>query len=363
VNALAEAFRTSVSTVGELCAYLRERGIDPAAARIEEVAEPTVLPIRVPRYYLDLINWNDPKDPLRRQVLPDPDEGRILPDDLRDPIGDEAHSPVPGIVHRYPDRVLFLLTTACAVHCRFCFRREFVGSPARTLRPDQFTGALDYISAHPEIWEVILSGGDPLVFPNRYLDSVLRRIREIPHVRVLRIHTRTPTIFPWRLDAEFADMARQYAPLYLIVHVNHPREVTSAFAERIGIVVDRGIPVLSQTVLLRGVNDDVETLSALFRRLVEVRVKPYYLHQLDRAAGTNHFRVPIAEGIRLMSRLRGYISGLCLPTYMLDIPGGHGKVPVGPVYIHPRDERIYDVVNYRGEWFRYVEPLPSDQMP
>ena len=320
------------------------------------VVEPAVLPIRVPRYYLDLIDWLDPNDPLRRQILPLPDEDVVLPDDLRDPIGDDAHSPVPGIVHRYPDRALFLLTATCAVHCRFCFRREFIGKPVRTLRADHFERALRYVSHHPELWEIILSGGDPLVFPDAYLETVFRRLRAIPHVKIVRIHTRTPAIYPGRLTLAFADLTRRFAPVYLVVHVNHPREVTDDFVRHVGYVVDRGTPVLSQSVLLRGVNDDVATLGALFKKLVEARVKPYYLHQLDRAPGTNHFRVSIADGLRLMEGLRGHVSGLCLPTYMLDIPGGHGKVPLTPAYVHLMHERLYEVVNYRGERFSYEEP-------
>jgi len=353
------ALRSSVSTVTELRAFLRERGIDPAVAGVGDDDEPTVLPVRIPRYYLDLIDWSDRNDPLRRQVLPLPDEQAVLPDDLRDPIGDESHSPVPGIVHRYPDRALFLLTATCAVHCRFCFRREFIGKPARTLRKDQFEGALRYLAEHDEIWEVILSGGDPLVFPDAYLETVFRRLREIPHLKIVRIHTRVPAIFPPRLTPAFAEMARRYAPVYLVIHVNHPREVSLEFVRQVEQCVDRGIPVLSQTVLLRGVNDDVATLSALFKRLVEARVKPYYLHQLDRAPGTNHFRVPIQEGLRLMEGLRGHISGLCLPTYVLDIPGGHGKVPLTPAYVHLVRDRVYEVVNHRGERFSYEEPAVS----
>lgn len=354
---LAEAIRTSVTTLDGLRAYLKERGIDPDLTA--PLSEPTVLPLRVPRYYLDLIDWSDPNDPLRRQVLPLPDEQVVLPDDLRDPIGDESHSPVPGLVHRYPDRVLFLLTTACTVHCRFCFRREFIGKPIRALRADHFEGAIAYIQAHPEIWEVILSGGDPLIFPDAYLERVLRRLREIPHLRIIRIHSRAPAILPQRITPDLVEIARGFGPTYLVVHVNHPREVTPAFTHHVGRLIDRGVPVLSQSVLLRGVNDRIETLTALFRCLVEARVRPYYLHQLDRAPGTNHFRVPIAEGLRLVRGLRGHISGLCQPTYMLDIPGGHGKVPLTAAYVHLRDERRYEVTNHLGERFIYDEPITS----
>jgi len=309
------ALRSSVTTLAELRTYLQERGIDPDRPELDLQVQPHVLPVRIPRYYLDLIEWDNPRDPLRRQVLPTSDEQIVLSDDLLDPIGDGAHQPVPGIVHRYPDRALFLLTSACVVHCRFCFRREFIGTPALTLR-----------------------------------------LRAIPHLRVIRIHSRTPAILPQRLTRTFAELAREYAPLYLVVHVNHPREVTDTFVERIGLVVDRGIPVLSQTVLLRGVNDNAPTLASLFRKLVEARVKPYYLHQLDRAPGTNHFRVPIREGRQIMRQLRGHVSGLCQPTYILDIPGGHGKVPLDPEYVHADAEDLYEIVNYRSEQFTYHEP-------
>lgn len=350
------ALKSSVRTVGDLRLYLKRRQLNLDQVGLAGVSEPEILPVRVPRYYLDLVDWTDPDDPLRRQVLPQRDEGTILADDLRDPIGDDAHSPVPGIVHRYPDRALLLLTATCAVHCRFCFRREFIGAPTRTLRPDQLDAALAYLREHGEIWEVILSGGDPLVFPDAYLAPIFRRLRDIPHLKIVRIHSRIPAIAPFRLTPPFIDLLREHLPVYLVVHVNHPREVSPEFATKVGAVVDAGIPVLSQSVLLRGVNDDVPTLTALFRRLVEARVKPYYLHQLDRAPGTNHFRVSIREGQRLMRALRGNVSGLCLPTYVLDIPGGHGKVPLTPEYVHPSGVGAFEVENHRGERFAYDEP-------
>jgi lysine 2,3-aminomutase len=303
-----------------------------------------VLPLRVPRYYLDLIDWSDPADPLRRQVLPGAGELDVSPDELADPIGDDAHSPLPGIVHRYPDRALLLLTAACAVHCRFCFRREFVGQPARALAADQVEAAYAYLAAHPEVWEVILSGGDVLALPDAFLADALARLRAIPHVRVIRIHTRVPAVLPARLTDDLAALLRAYAPTYLVAHVNHPREVTPAFAVAVGRLVDRGVPVLSQSVLMRGVNDEAPTLEALFRALVEARVKPYYLHHPDLARGTGHFRVSIARGRRLMRELRGRVSGLCLPTYVLDVPGGLGKVPLSESYVHPRaGDDVYDV--------------------
>jgi len=322
-----------------LAAYLRQRGVEPPA----ELGGDYVLPLRVPTYYLDLIDWRDPADPLRRQVLPDPAELASAPDELVDPIGDEAHSPVPGVVHRYPDRALLLLTTACAVHCRFCFRREFVGKPMRTLSREQLERAFAYLARHGELWEVILSGGDVLAFPDRYLEGVLGRLRAIEHVRIVRFHSRVPAVWPDRLTTALGEMLRRLGPTYLVAHVNHPREVTPSFVAAVGRLIDRGVPVLSQSVLMRGVNDDAATLESLFRRLVEARVKPYYLHHPDLARGTGHFRVPIERGLDLMRQLRGRVSGLCLPTYVLDIPGGGGKVPLSPRYVHRRGDGVYEV--------------------
>ena len=295
-----------------------------------------MLPLRVPTYYLDLIDWSDPNDPLRRQVLSDAHENDVAPDELSDPIGDDARSPVPGVVHRYPDRALLLLTQACTVHCRFCFRREFVGQPSKVLSSEQLDAAFAYIAGHPELWEVILSGGDVLTFPDAYLAKTLERLRAIPHVRIVRVHTRVPAVWPERLTDELAALLRRHAPTYLVAHVNHPREVTEAFAAAVGRLIDAGVPVLSQSVLLAGVNDDAATLEALFRRLVESRVKPYYLHHPDLARGTGHFRLTIERGQDLMRQLQGRVSGLCLPTYVLDRPGGLGKVPLTPRYVHSR---------------------------
>lgn len=361
MTTLAEALRTTIRTVPELRAYLAERGIEPSPAIFARLAEPRTLPIRVPRSYLDLVDWSDPDDPILAQVLPVVAEHDVLPDELVDPIGDDAHSPVPGIVHRYPDRVLFLITMSCVVHCRFCFRREFVDTPVRRLRKHDYEVALQYIAEHEEIWEVILSGGDPLALPDAALRTLFQRLRAIPHVKVLRIHTRVPAVFPERLTDEFAQMMRSFRPLYVVVHVNHPREVTRRFREGVEYLVDRGISVLSQTVLLRGVNDSPSTLADLFRRLVEIQVKPYYLHQLDRAPGTHHFRVPIREGREIVSALRGNVSGLCLPTYMLDIPGGYGKVPLPSTLVEPVAEDAYAVVNFRGERLTVhdAERMPS----
>ena len=282
-----------------------------------------------------LIEPGKADDPVARQYLPDPRELERTPEERDDPIGDDAHSPLPGLVHRYPDRVLLMPTTACPVYCRFCFRRERVGHGASTMSTSEMDEALAYIAARPEIREVILTGGDPLILSPRRLGWILRRAAGIDAVEVLRVHTRVPVADPGRVDGATIAALRQDVPVYVLVHCNHPREIDPAAAAALAALADAGIPLLAQTVLLRGVNDDAETLAALFRALVRHRVRPYYLHHPDLAPGTAHFRLSIDEGQALMRALRGRISGLCQPTYAIDIPGGHGKVPVGPAF---RDE-------------------------
>ena len=282
-----------------------------------------------------LIDPDDPDDPIARQFVPSTAELDHRPGESADPIGDAAMSPVEGIVHRYPDRVLLMATHACAVYCRFCFRRESVGpTAARSLSPRALDAALAYIAAHPEIWEVILTGGDPLILSPRRLESLMRRLGGIEHVKVIRLHSRVPAAEPGRITPALVQalMASGRA-VYVALHVDHPRELTPTARAACARLVDAGMPMLGQTVLLAGVNDDPETLGALMRAMVETRIKPYYLHHPDHAPGTSHFRTGIAEGQALMRAIRGRLSGLCQPTYVLDIPGGHGKVPVGPGYL------------------------------
>lgn len=269
---------------------------------------------------------------IARQYIPSTDELVITPDELADPIGDEAHTPVKGITHRYADRVLLKPTHTCAVYCRFCFRRETVGQAGQALSADEMRVALAYISTHPEIWEVILSGGDPLVLSDRRINDIARSIAAMEHVQVLRLHTRVPVAEPSRITPGLIAALKSRLATYVVIHVNHADEITAEVKQALALLADNGIPLLSQSVLLRGVNDSVEALTKLMRTLVANRVKPYYLHQTDLAKGTGHFRVPIAEGQDLMRAMRGPVSGLCQPTYVLDIPGGYGKVPVGPNY-------------------------------
>jgi lysine 2,3-aminomutase len=283
----------------------------------------------------ELIDAKDAADPIARQFVPDLRELDRAPEERADPIGDHDKSPVKGIVHRHADRVLLKIVGVCPVYCRFCFRREMVGPAAEAnLTAAEIEAALAYIRAHPEIWEVILTGGDPFVMSPRRMEEITRALGAIAHVKIVRWHTRVPVVAPERVTADLvAALGVSRKTVYVALHANHPRELTAAACGAIARLVDAGIPVVSQTVLLRGVNDDVETLEALMRAFVEARVKPYYLHHGDLAPGTAHFRTTLAEGQALMHALRQRVSGLAMPTYVLDIPGGHGKVPVGPAYL------------------------------
>jgi lysine 2,3-aminomutase len=299
----------------------------------------------------------DPADPLARQFVPDPEELELAPDELEDPIGDLAHRPVKGIIHRYPDRVLLTPTHACAVYCRFCFRRERVGTGGESLSPAELERALAYVAADARIWEVILSGGDPLVLAPRRLAELVRRLEAIPHVQVIRVHTRVPTADPERVTPELVAALDTAKALWVVLHANHARELDSKARAALARLTRAGIPLLAQTVLLAGVNDDPSALEALFRALVALRVKPYYLHHLDLAPGTARFRTSLAAGQELVRGLRGRVSGLCQPTYVLDIPGGAGKVPIGPSYLGESDaEGAYEVTDWQGKAHRWRDP-------
>lgn len=276
-----------------------------------------------------LIDAADPHDPIARQFVPDAAELDVQPDEATDPIGDDAHSPLDGLVHRYPDRVLLKLVNVCAVYCRFCFRREMIGpGKLNMLSGPALTDALAYISAHREIWEVILSGGDPLVLSPRRLGAVMKRLGAIEHVKIVRVHTRVPAVDPRRITpALLRALKSSGKTTYVVLHANHARELTPVARAACGRIIDAGVPMLAQSVLLKGVNDDVETLGELMRALVECRIKPYYLHHLDRAPGTAHFRTSVAHGREVIHGLRARFSGLCQPSYVIDTPGA-GKVPV-----------------------------------
>lgn len=308
------------------------------------------------------INRCDGRGPVMKQFIPDERETQKQETELTDPIGDNAYAPVKGIIHRYPDRVLLLPTNLCAVHCRYCFRRGRIGKPGGELKPAEIEKALQYIHSNAEIWEVILSGGDPLILSDRRLDYILKSLRKINHVKVLRVHTRMPVVAPERITRNLARILRgkkkneagQAKPLYLMLHCNHAKELTREARSACAMLADEGIPLLSQSVLLKGVNDADEPLRDLVRALVETRIKPHYLHHGDLAEGTAHFRTTIAEGQALLRKMRGNISGLCQPTYMLDLPGGHGKIPVGPEFIRKAGDG-YLATDYQGKLRAYME--------
>jgi lysine 2,3-aminomutase len=314
----------------------------------------------------DLIETSDPHDPIARQYLPSAAELDAQASESADPIGDHPHSPVSGIVHRYPDRVLFKLVHVCAVYCRFCFRREMVGpGKENALSDGAYRAAVDYIRAHGEIWEVILTGGDPLMLSPRRLGEIMADLAAIDHVKIIRIHTRVPVADPARISGEMvAALKAKGATTWVALHANHARELTERARAACARLVDAGIPMVSQSVLLRGVNDNIAALSDLMRAFVECRIKPYYLHHGDLAPGTAHLRTTLAEGQELMRALRGRVSGLCQPDYVLDIPGGAGKSPVGPNYVataqntapgerERETETRYRIVDYCGDVHLY----------
>lgn len=326
---------------------LIEAGLVKAPDRLDDVARRYA--IGITPAMLDLIDPDDPDDPIARQFVPSVDELLTVPEERADPIGDLTHSPVTGIVHRYPDRVLLKAVHVCPVYCRFCFRREMVGPQGLgTLTGAELDAAMDYIATHTEIWEVILTGGDPLVLSPRRLGDLMLRLAGIAHVKVVRFHTRVPVVEPERIDeAMVAALRTSGKTTYLAVHANHPRELTAAARVAFDRLVAGGVMLISQTVLLKGINDNVETLADLMRGFVENRIRPYYLHHPDLAPGTGHFRIGIAEGQALVAALRGRISGLCQPTYVLDIPGGHGKADIGAASIAGGDG-CFTVRDWKG---------------
>jgi lysine 2,3-aminomutase len=343
-------------------AQFRDAGLIPPERMPELQAVAARYAVALSADLAALIDHKDAHDPIARQFVPDGVELDRRAEELADPIGDDAYSPVEGLVRRYPDRVLLKLTSICAVYCRFCFRRETVGpGKATALSPAALARALDYIRAHEDIWEVILTGGDPLVLSPRRLRAVMKQLGAIAHVKVVRIHTRVPVAEPSRVTPVLARALKASGKAtYLAVHVNHARELTPAARAAVARLADAGIALLGQSVLLKGVNDTAAALGDLMRACVECRIKPYYLHQGDLAPGTAHLRADIAAGQELMKALRGRLSGLCQPTYVLDIPGGHGKSPIGPSYI----ERVgtngnahYVVEDFNGRRHAYP-PAP-----
>ena len=338
---------------------LTDRGLvaPERAAEVSRVAEKFA--VAMTEDMADLIDPADPADPILAQFVPTVAELSKTAVERADPIGDERWSPVPGIVHRYPDRVLLKPILLCPVYCRFCFRREVVGKKGAMLDREALERAFDYIRERPQIWEVIVTGGDPFLPAPRRIAEIVQALDQVPHLCVIRFHTRVPAVDPRRVDDALVEALAAEKAVYVVIHANHPRELTERMREAVRRLSRAGIPLLSQTVLLRGVNDDAATLEALFRGLVAMRVKPYYLHHADLARGTSHFRTGIATGQSLVKSLRGRLSGLCQPTYVLDIPGGYGKVPIAPCAVAPDGPSGWVVEDGGGVRHRY----PPDPEP
>jgi lysine 2,3-aminomutase len=314
-------------------------------------------------YFISLIDPNDPDDPVRRQVVPTDAELVPFTAMMEDSLAEDRHSPVPGLVHRYPDRVLMLVTTQCASYCRYCTRSRIVGDPSATFSRAEFEMQLDYLQRTPQVRDVLLSGGDPLVLAPKILEEILRRLREIPHIEIVRIGSRVPVFLPMRVTDELCDMLQKYHPLWMNIHVNHPNEISLELATATDKLTRAGIPLGNQAVLLAGVNDNVHIQRELVQQLVRIRVRPYYLYQCDLVEGAGHLRTPVGKGIEIMEGLRGHTSGYAVHQFIVDAPGGGGKIPVSPTYLLSYSDHKVVLRNYEGYITTYEEPtdyLPSE---
>jgi lysine 2,3-aminomutase len=311
-------------------------------------------------YFASLIDPDDPLCPIRRQVVPKSSEFKAFDAMMEDSLAEDAHSPVPGLVHRYPDRVLMLVTTQCSSYCRYCTRSRIVGDAAATFSPAEFEEQLDYLERTPQVRDVLLSGGDPLTLNPRLLEELVTKLRSIEHIEIIRIGTRTPVFMPQRIDEPLLEMIRRNHPIWINIHVNHPREITPELTAACEKLADAGVPLGNQSVLLAGVNDSVHIQRQLVHDLVQMRVRPYYLYQCDLVEGAGHFRTSVAKGIEIIEGLRGHTSGFCVPTYVIDAPGGGGKVPVSPNYLLSQAPGRVVVRNFEGYISTYTEPLDYD---
>jgi lysine 2,3-aminomutase len=313
------------------------------------------LALAITPYFFNLIDPADEGCPIRRQVIPRVEETHTAPWEMTDPCGEDSHSPVPGLVHRYPDRVLFLVTDRCAAYCRYCTRSRLVSNASGYDFHPEFNRQIEYIRRTPAIRDVLLSGGDPLLFSDEKLDHLLSQLRAIPHVEFLRIGTRIPVFLPQRITPQLCTMLRKHHPLFVSIHSNHPRELTTEVRDALGRLADAGVPLGNQSVLLRGVNDDPVVMKAHVQKLLRCRVKPYYLYQCDLIAGSAHLRASVRKGLEIMESLRGYTTGYAVPQYVIDAPGGGGKVPITPDYVLNRNQERVLIRNYEGNLFEYPE--------
>jgi lysine 2,3-aminomutase len=345
--------RNAVTSLDDLARAIPLSSSEVAGTRR---AEEQGLPLRITPYYLSLVDRADPACPIRRQCIPEAREGDDVPGDLADPLGEVEHEVAPHLVQRYPDRVLLLATDRCAVYCRFCTRSRMVGGGDGAVSLDALQPAFAWLREHPEVRDVIVSGGDPFAMATDRLARVVAEVRAVPSVETIRLATRVPVTLPMRIDAELLDALRPHHPLWVMTHFNHPRELTPQAIAACARLVDAGFPVNNQTVLLAGINDDERVLETLFRGLVRARVRPYYLLQADPVRGTGHLRTPLARGVELMARLQGRVSGIALPKFVCDTPGGRGKVPLSADAVVARTGRATTLRTFRGEEVDYIDP-------
>ena len=309
----------------------------------------------IPPYWAVLMDPDDPTCPIRRQAVPTEDEYKLSPNDMIDPLGEDSHMPVPGLVHRYPDRVLLLVVEVCSMYCRFCTRSRVVGTTAGYSRPANIDTAIDYIRAHRKVRDVLISGGDPLTLSDDRLDEVLTKLKAIPHVEFVRIGTRNPVTLPYRVTESLCNVLKKHKPVWMSLHFNHPREVTEPVKRACGMLADAGVPLGSQTVLMRGINDRPAIMKKLFHELLKIRVRPYYIYQCDPVKGTAHFRTPVAAGLAVIEKLRGHTTGYAVPTFVVDGPGGGGKIPLMPNYVVSVKDGVWTLRNFAGKLFTYKE--------
>jgi len=322
----------------------------------------TMLPVGITPYYMSLLDAEDALQPLRRTVIPTQGEFVHTAGEADDPLGEDSHSPVPGLVHRYPDRVLLLALDFCSTYCRYCTRSRVVGHNELSPNEARLEAAFDYLRRTPAVRDVLISGGDPLALSEDKLDWILSRLRAIPHIEFVRIGTKMPAVLPQRITPTLCRVLRKYHPLWMSVHFLHPDECTPEAAKACGRLADAGIPLGAQTVLLKGVNDSVETMKALVHRLLMMRVRPYYLYQCDPISGSSHFRTSVSKGLEIIEGLRGHTTGYAVPTFVIDAPGGGGKIPLQSNYVVGRDGDDLVLRNYEGNTYRYPDPVPADQV-
>jgi len=323
-----------------------EKGLDKAKGRLSMAITP---------YWATLMDPEDATCPLRRQAVPVATEHLVSPHEMVDPCAEDRDSPAPHLVHRYPDRVLLLATDHCAMYCRHCTRRRLVGEHEDSRSTDKFDAAIEYIKENRKIRDVLISGGDPFILEDEELENLLEKIRSISHVEFLRIGTRVPVTLPQRINEKFVNMLKKYSPLWVSMHFNHPKEITKRCKMACDMLSEAGIPLGSQTVLLKGINDRPYVMKKLMQELLQIRVRPYYIYQCDPVRGTQHFRTPVAAGINIIEKLRGHTSGYAVPTYVIDGPGGGGKIPVGPNYVLSQAKGKYVLRNYKGKIYTYLE--------